>query len=80
MKIGIYGYGNLGRGVEKGLAKNPDLELVGVHFSLEKKDRQGLYIPEGSGGHGPFNDNQSFASLITISSLSPTTSMLRNSV
>ena len=30
MKIGIYGYGNLGRGVEKGLAKNPDIELVGV--------------------------------------------------
>ena len=30
MKIGIYGYGNLGRGVEKGLAMNPDMELVGV--------------------------------------------------
>ena len=30
MRIGIYGYGNLGRGVEKGLALNPDLELVGV--------------------------------------------------
>ena len=29
MRIGIYGYGNLGRGVEKGLALNPDLELVG---------------------------------------------------
>ncbi|MBP3721114.1 MAG: diaminopimelate dehydrogenase [Clostridia bacterium] len=30
MRIGIYGYGNLGRGVEKGLPLNPDLELVGV--------------------------------------------------
>ena len=30
MRIGIYGYGNLGRGVEKALAKNPDAELVGV--------------------------------------------------
>ena len=30
MRIGIYGYGNLGRGVEQGLALNPDLELVGV--------------------------------------------------
>ena len=29
-RIGIYGYGNLGRGVEKGFAWNPDLELVGV--------------------------------------------------
>ena len=30
MKIGIYGYGNLGKGVEKSIAQNPDLELVGV--------------------------------------------------
>ena len=30
MKIGIYGYGNLGRGVERGIAHNPDMELVGV--------------------------------------------------
>ena len=30
MKIGIYGYGNLGRGVETAVAKNPDVELVGV--------------------------------------------------
>ena len=30
MRIGIYGYGNLGRGVEKALALNPDMELVGV--------------------------------------------------
>jgi len=30
MKIGIYGYGNLGKGVEKAFEKNPDMELVGV--------------------------------------------------
>ena len=30
MKIGIYGYGNLGRGVERAFEKNPDMELVGV--------------------------------------------------
>ncbi len=30
MKIGIYGYGNLGRGVEKAFAKNPDMELTGI--------------------------------------------------
>ena len=30
VRIGIVGYGNLGRGVEKALAKNPDLELVAV--------------------------------------------------
>lgn len=30
MKIGIYGYGNLGRGVECAIAQNQDMELVGV--------------------------------------------------
>jgi len=30
MRIGIYGYGNLGRGVELALRQNPDMELVGI--------------------------------------------------
>lgn len=30
MKLAICGYGNLGRGVEKAIAKNPDMELVAV--------------------------------------------------
>lgn len=30
IRIGIVGYGNLGRGVELALAKNPDMSLVGV--------------------------------------------------
>lgn len=30
MKIGIYGYGNLGRGVEAALRQNSDMEIVGV--------------------------------------------------
>lgn len=30
IKIGIVGYGNLGRGVEVGLKNHPDMELVGV--------------------------------------------------
>ncbi len=30
MKIGIYGYGNLGRGVEAAIKYNPDMELVGI--------------------------------------------------
>lgn len=30
MKIGIYGYGNLGRGVEAAITQNPDMELFGV--------------------------------------------------
>ena len=30
MRVGIAGYGNLGRGVESALARTPDMELVGV--------------------------------------------------
>ena len=30
IRIGIYGYGNLGRGVESAVSQNPDMELVGV--------------------------------------------------
>ena len=30
MKIAIYGYGNIGRGVESAIAQNADAELVGV--------------------------------------------------
>ena len=30
MRIGIYGYGNLARGVEAAIGQNPDAELVGV--------------------------------------------------
>ena len=30
IRVGIYGYGNLGRGVELALRQNPDMETVGV--------------------------------------------------
>ena len=30
MKIGIFGYGNLGKGVENALKQNPDMELFGI--------------------------------------------------
>lgn len=30
IRVGIAGYGNLGRGVELALAQNPDMELVSV--------------------------------------------------
>lgn len=36
IRIGINGYGNLGRGVEKAIAKNPDMNLVAV-FSRRAK-------------------------------------------
>jgi len=37
IRIGIAGYGNLGRGVEAALRKNPDMQLVGV-FSRRPPD------------------------------------------
>lgn len=37
MKLGIYGYGNLGRGVESAVRQNPDLELVGVFTRRDPK-------------------------------------------
>jgi diaminopimelate dehydrogenase len=30
IRIGIYGYGNLGKGVEASIRQNPDMELVAV--------------------------------------------------
>ena len=35
IRIGIYGYGNLGRGVETAIGQNPDMELVGVFTRRE---------------------------------------------
>ena len=30
IRIGIFGYGNLGRGIESAIRQNPDMELVAV--------------------------------------------------
>ncbi len=38
MKLGIYGYGNLGRGVEAAVRQNEDAELVGI-FTRRSPDR-----------------------------------------
>ena len=38
MKIGILGYGNLGRGVEYAVQQNPDMELVAVFTRRNPKD------------------------------------------
>lgn len=37
IRIAINGYGNLGRGVEKAILKNPDMTLVGI-FSRRGKE------------------------------------------
>ncbi len=41
IKIGIFGYGNLGRGVESAIAQNPDMELVAV---FTRRDPSALKI------------------------------------
>lgn len=44
IRIGIAGYGNLGRGVQAALRQNPDMELVGV-FSRRTLDEKALGVP-----------------------------------
>ena len=41
IKIGILGYGNLGRGVEAAISQNPDMELKAV---FTRRDPAGLKI------------------------------------
>ncbi|MDX9741965.1 MAG: diaminopimelate dehydrogenase [Gammaproteobacteria bacterium] len=45
IRIGIAGYGNLGRGVELALARSPDMELVGV---FTRRDPTGLQLQNRS--------------------------------
>ena len=41
IRVGIFGYGNLGRGVEQAIRRNPDMELVGV---FTRRDPAGVKI------------------------------------
>lgn len=45
IKIGIYGYGNLGRGVESAIRQNHDMELVAV-FTRRSPDSLTINTPE----------------------------------
>lgn len=38
IRVGIAGYGNLGKGVEMAIAQNPDMELVGVFTRRQPQD------------------------------------------
>ena len=57
IRIGILGYGNLGRGVECAIKHNPDMELVGVftrrapcllYTSPSPRDRQKSRMPSSA--------------------------------
>ena len=41
IRIGIVGYGNIGRGVEKAIARNEDMELTAV---FTRRDPSGVKI------------------------------------
>ena len=43
IRIGILGYGNLGRGVECAIRQNPDMELAAV-FTFHWKDKIDVLI------------------------------------
>ncbi len=44
IRIGIAGYGNLGRGVEASLTKNPDMQLVGIFTRRDPQQVQALNV------------------------------------
>src|SRR5690606_2620011 len=46
IRIGIAGYGNLGRGVEAALARNPDMQLAGIY--TRRAPEQHKPLNEGS--------------------------------
>ena len=50
IRIGILGYGNLGRGVECAIKHNPDLELVAVKCCLQHEVDAGCRNPDLSRG------------------------------
>jgi len=50
MNIGIFGYGNLGRGVEAAIAQNPDMKLVAVFTRRDPKSLQ-LATPQAEVVH-----------------------------
>ena len=43
IKIGIYGYGNLGKGVEIAIHNTPDMELVGIFTRRNPSSLNPLY-------------------------------------
>ena len=63
MKIGIYGYGNLGRGVENAIKQNPDMELVAV---FTRRDPSSLKIATESAKVVNTNDVLSYKDKIDV--------------
>lgn len=62
IRIGINGYGNLGKGVEKAISKNPDMELVGI---FSRRGKEGM-VSEGGTPIYPLVDIVSYKESIDI--------------
>ena len=63
IRIGIYGYGNLGRGVEKAVKKNKDMELVAV---FTRREPSSLQIDTPSAKVVSINDILSYKDKIDV--------------
>ena len=63
IRIGIYGYGNLGRGVEKAVKKNKDMELVAV---FTRRQPSSLAIDTPSAKVVSINDVLSYKDKIDV--------------
>ncbi len=63
IRIGILGYGNLGRGVESAIRQNPDMELVAV---FTRRDPASLKIRTEGVGVYSVDDVLSFKDKIDV--------------
>ena len=63
MKIGIYGYGNLGKGVEAAISKSRDMELVGV---FTRRDPSSLKIKTEGGKVYHTSEIEKFKDVIDV--------------
>ncbi len=63
IRIGIYGYGNLGRGVERAIKKNDDMELVAV---FTRRDPSNLVIDTKTAKVVSANDVLSYKDKIDV--------------
>ncbi|MGE7625447.1 diaminopimelate dehydrogenase [Viridibacillus sp. NPDC096237] len=63
IRIGIVGYGNLGRGVEGAIAQNPDMELVAV---FTRRDPSSLKITSANVPVHAVNDAEKFEDAIDV--------------
>lgn len=63
IRVGIVGYGNLGRGVELALAQNPDMELVGV---FTRRDPVSVELVNASVPVLPLDEIQQFQGQVDV--------------